>query len=102
MIRFTCRQLARPYVPPEHILHAPLVNASGKQVIDEQTLETGTRTELFKSRSFRTNFGNDNVQMIVNGKSYRVAASPDPIGYSVRPGREPRRLSDDARPDCSS
>jgi len=79
-----------------------LVNASGKQVIDEQTLETGTRTELFKSRSFRTNFGNDNVQMIVNGKSYRVAASPDPIGYSVRPGREPRRLSDDARPDCSS
>jgi cytoskeleton protein RodZ len=79
-----------------------LVNASGEQVIDEQTLETGTRTEVFRSRSFRTNFGNDNVEMIVNGKTYRVAASPDPIGYSVRPGRAPRRLSDDARPDCSS
>jgi cytoskeletal protein RodZ len=79
-----------------------LVNASGDQVIDEQTLETGTRTEVFRSRSFRTNFGNDNVQMIVNGKTYRVAASPDPIGYVVRPGRAPRRLSDAARPDCSS
>jgi cytoskeletal protein RodZ len=79
-----------------------LVNASGDQVIDEQTLVAGTRTEVFRSRSFRTNFGNDNVEMVVNGKTYPVAASPDPIGYSVRPGRAPRRLSDDARPDCST
>jgi hypothetical protein len=79
-----------------------LVNAAGRQVIDEQTLTTGTRTELFKSRSFRTNFGNDNVRMIVGGKSFPVAASPDPIGYELRPGRDPRRLSDAARPDCSS
>jgi hypothetical protein len=79
-----------------------LVNASGEQVIDEETLEAGARTEVFRSRSFRTNFGNDNVEMVVNGKTYPVAASPDPIGYSVRPGRAPRRLSDGARPDCSS
>jgi cytoskeleton protein RodZ len=79
-----------------------LVNASGDQVIDEETLQAGTRTEVFRSRWFRTNFGNDNVEMIVNGKSYPVAASPDPVGYSVRPGRAPRRLSDEARPDCSS
>jgi cytoskeleton protein RodZ len=79
-----------------------LVNASGEQVIDEQTLETGTRTEVFHSRSFRTNFGNDNVKMVVDGKSYPVAASADPIGYSVRPGRAPRRLSDAGRPDCST
>jgi cytoskeleton protein RodZ len=79
-----------------------LVDASGKQVIDEQTLATGTRTDVYKSRLFRTNFGNDNVRMLVNGKSFPVAASPDPIGYVVRPGREPRRLSDSARPDCSS
>jgi cytoskeleton protein RodZ len=79
-----------------------LVNASGRQVIDEQTLETGARTDVYKSRSFKTNFGNDNVRMLVDGKSYPVAASPDPIGYELRPGREPRRLSDAARPDCSS
>src|SRR3954468_15561471 len=79
-----------------------LVDDSGKQVIDEQTLTTGTRTKTYKSRLFRTNFGNDNVRMLVNGKSYPVQASADPIGYVVRPGRAPRRLSDAARPDCSS
>jgi hypothetical protein len=40
--------------------------------------------------------------MVVNGKTFSVAASPDPIGYVLRPGRDPRRLSDAARPDCSS
>jgi len=79
-----------------------LVDAAGKQVIDEQTLEAGTRTQTFKSRLFRTNFGNDNVRMLVNGKSFSVAPSADPIGYVVRPGRAPRRLSNDARPDCSA
>jgi cytoskeleton protein RodZ len=97
--------------PPERVrlrlvatgpVYVCLVNASGEQLIDEETLEAGTRTEVFRSRSFRTNFGNDNVEMVIDGKSYPVAASPDPIGYSVRPGRAPRRLSDDARPDCSS
>jgi cytoskeleton protein RodZ len=79
-----------------------LVNSAGRQVIDEQTLATGTRTRVYTSRWFRTNFGNDNVRMVVNGKSYDVEPSPDPIGYELRPGRRPRQLSDAARPDCST
>ncbi len=79
-----------------------LVDAGGTQVIDEQTLAAGTRTRTFRSRSFRTNFGNDNVTMRVNGKDYRVASSPDPVGYELLPGKRPRRLSDARRPDCSS
>jgi cytoskeleton protein RodZ len=79
-----------------------LVDARGRQVIDEETLEAGARTEVFRSRRFRTNFGNANVRMRVNGRLYDVAASTDPVGYELRPGRPPRRLSDDARPDCSS
>ena len=79
-----------------------LVDAGGKQVIDEQTLAAGTRTRVFTSRWFRTNFGNDNVTMRVNGKTYPVASSPDPVGYELRPGKRPRRLSDARRPDCSS
>ncbi|MGH2947378.1 MAG: helix-turn-helix domain-containing protein [Solirubrobacteraceae bacterium] len=79
-----------------------LVDARGRQVIDEETLSPGTRTRTFTSRSFRTNFGNNNVRMRVNGRTYRVAASSDPIGYELRPGRRPRRLPDAARPDCSS
>jgi hypothetical protein len=79
-----------------------LVNASGKQVIDGQTLEAGTRSESFRSRSFKTNFGNDNVRMVIDGKSFTVEPSADPIGYEIKPGRDPRRLSDAARPDCSA
>jgi cytoskeleton protein RodZ len=79
-----------------------LVDSRGRQVIDEETLAAGTRTRMFTSRSFRTNFGNNNIRMRVNGRTYDVAASSDPIGYALRPGRRPRRLSDAARPDCSS
>jgi cytoskeleton protein RodZ len=79
-----------------------LVDARGEQVIDEQTLAAGTRTRTFTSRSFLTNFGNDNVTMRVNGKAYRVEPSADPVGYELLPGKRPRRLSDARRPDCSS
>jgi hypothetical protein len=77
-------------------------DASGKQVIDGQTLQAGTRTQSFRSRSFKTNFGNSSVRMVVDGKSFTVEPSADPIGYEIKPGRDPRRLSDAARPDCSA
>jgi hypothetical protein len=79
-----------------------LVDARGRQIIDEETLQAGMRTRTFRSRSFRTNFGNDNVRMRVNGKTYDVEPSPDPVGYELLPGRRPRPLSDARRPDCSS
>jgi cytoskeleton protein RodZ len=79
-----------------------LVDASGRQRIDEQTLTAGSRTRTFRGRSFRTNFGNANLRMKVNGKTYAVKPSTDPVGYSLRPGRRPKLLSDAARPDCSS
>jgi cytoskeleton protein RodZ len=79
-----------------------LVDARGRQVIDEVTLDADSPRRTYVSRSFRTNFGNNNVSMRVNGRTYPVAASTDPIGYELRPGRRPRRLADDQRPDCSS
>jgi cytoskeleton protein RodZ len=79
-----------------------LVDARGRQVIDERTLEPGTRTRTFTSRSFRANFGNNQLRMRVNGRTYPVAASNTAIGYELRPGRRPRRLPSSQRPDCSS
>jgi len=79
-----------------------LIDARGRQVIDEETLTAGTRTRVFRSQSFRANFGNSGVRMLVGDRSYRVADSSDPIGYAITPGRAPRRLSAAARPDCSS
>jgi hypothetical protein len=71
-------------------------------VVDEETLDASSPRRTYTSRSFRTNFGNSNVSMRVNGKTYRVAASTEAIGYELRPGRRPRRLPNAQRPDCSS
>jgi cytoskeleton protein RodZ len=79
-----------------------LVNARGRQVVDEEILEAGARTRTFTSRSFRSNFGNSNLRMRVNGRNVAVQPSSDPIGYELRPGRRPRRLPDGQRPDCSA
>ena len=79
-----------------------VVDASGRQVIDEETLGPDTVTRTLRSKRFLTNFGNDNIRMRVNGRTYPVAASADPVGYELLPGRKPRRLSDERRPDCSS
>jgi cytoskeleton protein RodZ len=79
-----------------------VIDARGRQVIDEETLDADSEPRTLVSRSFRTNFGNDNLRMRVNGRTYRVEPSADPIGYELLPGRRPRRLSDERRPDCSS
>jgi cytoskeleton protein RodZ len=79
-----------------------VVDARGRQVIDEETLDSSSPRRTYVSRSFRTNFGNNNVRMRVNGKTYRVEPSTEAIGYELRPGRRPRRLSNAQRPDCSS
>ena len=79
-----------------------VVDARGRQVVDEETLDADSPRRTYTSRSFRTNFGNNNVSMRVNGKTYRVEPSTEAIGYELRPGRRPRRLSNAQRPDCSS
>lgn len=79
-----------------------VIDARGRQVVDEETLDADSPRRTYTSRSFRTNFGNNNVSMRVNGKTYRVEPSTDAIGYELRPGRRPRRLPDAQRPDCSS
>jgi cytoskeleton protein RodZ len=79
-----------------------VVDAGGRQVIDEETLAPGTVTRTLRSKRFLTNFGNNGIRMRVNGRTYQVAESTGPIGYELRPGRRPRRLSDEQRPDCST
>jgi cytoskeleton protein RodZ len=79
-----------------------VVDAGGRQVIDEETLAADTVTRTLRSKRFITNFGNSSIRMRVNGRTYPVAESADPIGYELRPGRRPRRLPDERRPDCST
>jgi cytoskeleton protein RodZ len=94
-------QRARLRLVATGLVYVCVEDASGKQVIDGQTLQPGTRTSSFRSRSFKTNFGNSSVRMVVDGKSFAVEPSADPIGYEIKPGRTPKRLANGARPDCS-
>jgi cytoskeleton protein RodZ len=75
-------------------------DARGRPVIDEQTLEAGQRTRTYRGRRFRVTFGNENASMRVNRRTYRVASSSAAVGYDLRPGRAPRRLSS-GLPTCS-
>jgi cytoskeleton protein RodZ len=78
-----------------------LEDAAGRPVVDRRTLGAGQRTRTFRSRRFRVTFGTSNARMRVNGRTYRVATSQDPVGYELRPARRPRRLPAAARPTCS-
>jgi helix-turn-helix protein len=75
-------------------------DARGRPVIDEQTLSAGQRTRTYRGRRFRVTFGNENASMRVNGRNYRVASSTTAVGYDLRPGRAPRRLSS-GLPTCA-
>jgi cytoskeleton protein RodZ len=68
-------------------------DARGRAVVDKRTLEAGQRTRTYRSRNFKVTFGTAAARIRQNGKSYRVAESRDPVGYSLRSGRKPRRIT---------
>jgi cytoskeleton protein RodZ len=74
-----------------------VVDATGKAIVKNEYLEPGKSTKTFRSRRFRMNLGNGDVYMRVSGKRYQVADLGKPIGYEVRPGKKPSRLSESAR-----
>jgi cytoskeleton protein RodZ len=78
-----------------------LVNAKGKPLVAGQTLRAGERTASYRGKRFRVTLGTNSVQMIVNGKAYKVAASANPVGYDLRSGHKPRRLSSGQLPACA-
>jgi hypothetical protein len=76
-------------------------DARGRPVVDKATLAAGDATRTFRGRRFRVTFGTASARMRVNGRTYPVAASDQPVGYELRPGRKPRRLGAAQRPTCS-
>jgi hypothetical protein len=74
-----------------------LVDATGKAVVNGEYLEPGKSTRTFRSQRFRVNLGNSEVTLRVGSKRYSAANTGKPIGYEVRPGKKPTRLSESAR-----
>ena len=77
-----------------------LVNAKGNNLIAGEILAAGTRTRPYRSGSFTVSFGNGSASMQVNGKQASLPDTPNPIGYEIAPGGEPRTLPEGQRPTC--
>jgi cytoskeleton protein RodZ len=73
-----------------------VVDASGKTRLNG-TLQPGSSSRLLHSARFRMNFGNSSVRVRANGKTFKPAASSNPVGYQVRPGGTPTKLPESAR-----
>jgi len=61
------------------------------------SFEDGASTKTLRSKSFKMNLGNANVRLSANGKTYAVQDTGNPIGYDVKPGKKPVKLSESAR-----
>jgi cytoskeletal protein RodZ len=68
-------------------------DARGRAVVDKETLEAGQRTKTFRGRHFKVTFGTAAARIRQNGKGYPVAESKDPVGYDLRSGRRPKRIT---------
>ena len=86
-LRLTARQL----------VYVCVVDARGRAVVKGVNLQPGASTRTLRSKSFRMNLGNANVRVNANGRTYAVEDTGKPIGYEVKPGRRPVKLSESVR-----
>jgi cytoskeleton protein RodZ len=68
-------------------------DSRGRAIVDKETLEAGQQTRTFRGRRFKVTFGTAAARIHQNGKSYRVATSKDPVGYELRSGHRPQRIT---------
>ena len=68
-------------------------DSRGRAIVDKRTLQAGETTRTFRGRRFRVTFGTAAARLRVNGRSYRVAESREPVGYLLRSGSRPRRIT---------
>jgi cytoskeleton protein RodZ len=96
------RKAAKPKVvslklTARQLIYICVVDARGKAVVNGVNLQPGASTKTLRSKSFKMNLGNANVRLSANGKTYAVQDTGNPIGYEVKPGKKPVRLSESAR-----
>jgi cytoskeletal protein RodZ len=77
-----------------------LVDATGDQLVNGETLTAGQDRGPFAGKSFELTLGNGSVEMTVDGEPVRVPALAEPLGYRVtRSGAQ--RLDPGSQPSCT-
>jgi cytoskeleton protein RodZ len=88
-------------IVPTGTVNVCLVDASGKPLINSETLSTGQQTRRYRGKRFRVTFGNGQARMRSAGRTLDVPDRSTPVGYELRPGKRPRELSAAQRPTCA-
>jgi cytoskeleton protein RodZ len=76
-----------------------LVDDSGHNLVNGETLTAGDARGPFKAKSFKVRLGNGEMRMEVGGKQFQVPPVAEPVGYSITPDGV-RKLSSSAQPTC--
>ena len=92
--------LARLKLLPVDPVYVCLVDASGRRLIDGQTVDPASPPPTFNAKRFSVLFGHGPQVMRVNGKTVQVPSSSNPIGYEITPTSR-RELSQARLPTCS-
>jgi cytoskeletal protein RodZ len=93
--------VVRLQVVPSAPVYVCLESAGGKALIDGETLTPDSPSRTFRSKRFRINLGNGSVVLRVDGKTFNVPDSSDPVGYELTPkGR--KTLGAGQRPTCAA
>lgn len=79
---------------------ACLKAAGERTLIDGVVLTSGARQGPYKSSRFRLQLSTSEARLVVNGKSQRVAAAANGVGYEITPTKV-RRLPRSKWPECA-
>ena len=90
----------RLQIQPTGPVSVCLENGSGEVLIGNLTLDAGQDSETFRARRFVVSFGTGAAVMRVGNRDFDVSDDA-PVGYELRPGRRPRTLPEDERPQCA-
>jgi cytoskeleton protein RodZ len=77
-----------------------LVDDSGNQVVDGETLTANESRGPFSSGAFEATFGNGSIEMTLNGEPQTVPASASPLIYRITPNGA-RTVGPSSAPSCT-
>lgn len=87
-------------IEPTAEVWACVLDASGKPLVDGQTLAEGETAGPFKSRAYTAAFGNGSVKVTIDGKSAHTPTTPSPMGFTVDRHGNLHELPEGKRPSC--
>jgi cytoskeleton protein RodZ len=94
-------QIVALSLKPTAAVYVCLINAEGHKLIPGLELQPGKGTPTYHSKRFEIRLGNSSVTMYVDGRARTVAASSQPVGYSLTKANGRQLLPASRLPSCA-